>query len=68
MNLDERMNRFALPVRELFNNFFHVAGASSSTSGTPLNEYSADGARELKSAFRTSKRFSLRVWCANRQN
>ena len=51
MNFNERMNRFRVASRELFNNFLHIAGASSSTSGTPLNEYSADGAWELEIRF-----------------
>lgn len=43
MTLNERMNRFRVASRELFNHFFHVSGASAGTSGAPPNASSADG-------------------------
>jgi hypothetical protein len=43
MTLDEMMNRFRVASRELFNNFFHVAGATSGTSWMPLDASTADG-------------------------
>src|ERR1700719_579447 len=41
MTLDERMNRFRLASRELFNHFFHIPAATGAASALPPGTSSA---------------------------
>jgi hypothetical protein len=53
MTLDERMNRFRLGSRELFNHFFHVPAATDEASALPAGTSSAynDEACDMEARF-----------------